>query len=362
MKFEERFISGFTMPFDEILGDWRSKSLAFWTMLGFEEVYNPEGNITFKSGSVLKNLYSFKSQEIPRTVTVFVRENELVFRYEPNLAFRAELDDPSDPDIPYLNWEVAEFAKYLAMSVDELENYSPEVPNTVGKSMHFALKLILKSVLPALIILCVVIGVTFFKERRSIGIVLEKGSFAGKTGRADVYLMPFYGFDESLAGGLAKKLSEDLNLNVKVSTAMPLEQSAYDSNRRQFNCVALTDAVRFSSGRILDYKLKTIYIGLLHGSLYDPNTTFRFVFAMRANDGFAVVGNYEMAASSEKLYNLRMYKILKRTIGGLYYKYPPSNNIKSVMNSPLMSTVDLDNMGVDFDSELILNSFGQGNQ
>ncbi len=182
---------------------------------------------------------------------------------------------------------------------------------------------------------------------------INKNVKANTEGLADIYFMPFEGFDIGLANGLAKKLSDELKLNIKVSKPLTIPENAVLDYRSQYWAGKLANVVDFTAGKVLDVKGKTIYIGLCQGSICDPTENLPYVFTALFPFGVSVVGTEEMRENvSEKRYNMRLYKVIKRTIGLMHYKYPRSENIKSVLFSPMMTMYDLDSIGTHFDSEL----------
>lgn len=170
------------------------------------------------------------------------------------------------------------------------------------------------------------------------------------SGLADVYLMPFYGFDESLAWKFANKLSDELGLRVRATTSLPFPKDALDASRKQFIAEKFYEPMARANLRIYDVKPSCVYIGLVRGSIFSHNAGYRFVFALYSQN-MAIVGDAEIGAlgtAPDFVYNERMLKILKRAIGKLYYNYRPSSDINSLMYSPLMSVKDLDAIGSNY--------------
>ena len=356
MPFENNETNELSMPLEKVKGDWRGKTERFWKLLGFAQIETPDKRLVFKAGSIAHSSYSFNSRSIPRTVTVFERDGTVVFQYAPDLRFRGGFQNPSDPDLPYLNWEVDEFGKYLTMPEWEAENYNPVIPATVLRGLCSGLKTVLVKVVPIIVILgiffCVMVYVKGWPGGGG-GMNLDRSVYENREGFADVYLMPFEGFDLSLASGLARELSKDLGLNVKITTHIPLPPDAFNVNRQQYDSNMLAGSVTAASRLLLDAKYNAAFIALFHGSIYSPDAPFRFVFSSHHEGDIAVVGDYEMESGvSENSKNLRLYKMLKRSIGVVYYRYPASTIPESVMKSPIMSTQDLDNIGTKYDTEL----------
>ena len=77
--------------------------------------------------------------------------------------------------------------------------------------------------------------------------------------------------------------------------------------------------------------------------LYTEGKNWRFAWAHRSDDGFAVVGTARLRLGADQaLFEARMRKVLMKQIGVLYYKYPLSDDPSSVMYSSILSLETLD--------------------
>ena len=170
-----------------------------------------------------------------------------------------------------------------------------------------------------------------------------------RSGYADVYLLPFHGFDEGLAMGLAHKLGQDLNISVRVCTSLPMPGNSFNDARQQHAVEPFYKPEIDAAAALLDTKKDTVFIGLLDGSMYVSNSPMRFLFAIGFDEKFFLVGNYEIKNGvPERIYHERLYKLVKRQIGKAFYKKKPTSNPDSLMRSPMMSTRDLDEAGTEF--------------
>ena len=170
-----------------------------------------------------------------------------------------------------------------------------------------------------------------------------------REGLTDVYLMPFYGFPESLAGAIAAKLSNDLKINVRATPVLPIPENAFDTNRQQYDANAFYKPEIDLACKLLDLNSQTAFIGLVRGSIFIQGIPARFVFACQFDPKFCLIGDYEMlSGADESLYHTRLYKMIKRQIGKAYYKKQPNSDENSLMKSPVMSTVDLDELSLDY--------------
>ena len=165
----------------------------------------------------------------------------------------------------------------------------------------------------------------------------------------DIYIFPFYGFPESLAGKIAVKLSEDLKINVRTTPSLPIPENAFDTNRKQYDANAFYKPEIDLACTLQDINSQTVFIGLVRGSIFIQDNPARFVFACQYDPKFCLIGDNEMLlAADESLYYTRLYKMIKRQIGKTYYKKQPNSNSNSLMKSPVMSTADLDALPLEY--------------
>ncbi|MDP1580591.1 MAG: peptidase, partial [Candidatus Didemnitutus sp.] len=100
---------------------------------------------------------------------------------------------------------------------------------------------------------------------------------------------------------------------------------------------------------------KTAFIVLTNDDLNTEDGSTRFVFARHFHDDrLSIVSSARLRESffdkleRPELTQLRLYKMIKKTIGLQYYGYSRSTDLKSVMYSPVMSLQDLDDHGTAF--------------
>jgi len=188
-----------------------------------------------------------------------------------------------------------------------------------------------------------------------------------KSKPADVYLVPFEGFDKSFADLMAVRLSKNIGVTVRVSETQPIPPKAYNSERKQYVGIEFVMDLYKLSTKLPDKTSRTIYIALLEGSLYDPKADFEYLFSTNFAGKYVVVGNREMRLihasndedyelriygvdpfSKKEIYELRMFKILKRAIGRSYFHYPLSDNPESIMKKSIHSVYDLDAADIEY--------------
>jgi predicted Zn-dependent protease len=174
-------------------------------------------------------------------------------------------------------------------------------------------------------------------------------------GFVDVWLIPMEKVPTDHVTYVGEKLAKETGLTVRAATAAGKSPTLYDPASKQLISERLLEAYKTLPKSLDAISLKTIYIILTADDLNTEDRKFRFVFMSTAPAlRMAVVS---MARMQDSFYGApntpfrtkaRMYKMVKRTVGMLYYGYDRSIDKKSVMYSPIMSLNDLDFMGTDF--------------
>lgn len=186
----------------------------------------------------------------------------------------------------------------------------------------------------------------------------------------DVWLMPLEGFPMFFAKDLEKKLSKDLGLNVRTTSHAGRTKQMYAANNQmivepvrnklyaannQMIVERVRDELKIPLKRLLNVTPKTICIALVLEDLITEDKDTGYVLASHFHpQRLAVISIVRMnEAFNGKPYDLyltklRLYKTAKKAIGILYYRYPLSPNLTSVMYSPIMSLEDLDAIGTNF--------------
>jgi len=171
----------------------------------------------------------------------------------------------------------------------------------------------------------------------------------------DVYLLPFEGFPEEVAGAVAAVLSQETGLNVQSSLAVPLDRAVFNKERKQYVSESLLDPLQQARAAQSYVTEKTVFVGLLDGDIYPESGDWNYMFSHHWPDRISVVANARMIPSgfmpssqARILYGERLLKMVKRAIGIQYYGYKRSSDTNSVMFSPILSLQDLDRSGYDF--------------
>ncbi len=170
----------------------------------------------------------------------------------------------------------------------------------------------------------------------------------------NVWLIPLEGFPENVTRKLESQFAAELGLRVR-STVHAGRTPKMFGPSGQMIAERVRSELLVPVQRLYDVTPKTAFIVLTKDDLNSKDAGTRFVFARHFHDDrLSIVssarlhesffGNLEQAG----LTDLRLYKMVKKTIGLQFYGYPRSTDLKSVMYSPVMSLQDLDDHGTAF--------------
>ena len=143
------------------------------------------------------------------------------------------------------------------------------------------------------------------------------------------------------------------DLTVEILPPIGLEPMVVDERRRQLIAEELIELMK---RRYPEHARspQSILIGITEGDMYIREVNWRFAFARRDGDRFAIVSSARMDPVSfgylpdEELLQTRLRKMLSKNIGIMYYKLPQKSDRRSVMFGPILGIDDLDSMGEDF--------------
>ncbi len=169
----------------------------------------------------------------------------------------------------------------------------------------------------------------------------------------DVWLMPLEGFPRDYAVELQRTLSAELGLNIKVTVDAGRSRKMFGASGQMIAEQAEQELQEVRAR--LHPGLRTICLALVPDDLNGSDGTTRFVFAYTFyRQRFSIVsiarmkGSFYQGFENPEVTKARLYKMVKKAIGTLYYHYPRSTDLKSVMYSPVMSLEDLDAVGTAF--------------
>ena len=143
------------------------------------------------------------------------------------------------------------------------------------------------------------------------------------------------------------------DLTIEILHPIGLEPVVVDERRRQLIAEELIEMLK---RRYPEHARspQSILIGITEGDMYIREVNWRFAFARRDGDRFAIVSSARMDPVSfgflpdDELLQTRLRKMLSKNIGIMYYKLPQKSDRRSVMFGPILGIDDLDSMGEDF--------------
>ena len=171
----------------------------------------------------------------------------------------------------------------------------------------------------------------------------------------DVYLVPVDDFSFEFTDQLARKLSADLKIRVSASLPMGVGDITPLPKDSQLATEDIIMRAHEVGLRLPNTKVNLVVIALTVRDINDRSQSLRFLFAR--NDRLnhtSVISAARMFASTTKVegtqaqVGLRIYKMVKRTIGEQYFGLPRSSDISDIMYAPIMSLEDIDAMGVNY--------------
>lgn len=180
----------------------------------------------------------------------------------------------------------------------------------------------------------------------------------GRPVPVDVYLLPFEGFPDSVAGQIANVLAKELGLRIKTTPAVAIGPGRFDERRKQYVAELMGDPIARAVAQMDPPTRKRAYVGLLNADMYPQGANWNYTFAMHFEGRISVVAAGRLVPygvldrkEAARVYGVRLLKLVKRAIGQQYFDMPRSADKKCVMYSPLMSTRDLDVIGYEFEKQ-----------
>jgi predicted Zn-dependent protease len=171
----------------------------------------------------------------------------------------------------------------------------------------------------------------------------------------DVYLVPLGNFPYEFADQIARKLSSDLKIQVRASLPMGIGDIKPLPKDSQLATQDIIISAHEVGKRLPNTSEKFVVIALTDHDINDAAQSLRFLFARNdLSKHTSVISVARMRASTPKeegtptQVGLRIYKMLKRTIGEQYFGLPRTADISNIMYAPIMSLEDIDSMGTDY--------------
>ncbi len=192
---------------------------------------------------------------------------------------------------------------------------------------------------------------------RSVGpllacFLLASVSCGGSSGQK-IYFVAIGEMRSVRLDGLQAYYKQRYDLTIDLLRPIGLEPVVVDERRRQLIAEELLSLLK---RRYPEHARspQSIVIGITEGDMYIREVDWRFAFAKRDGDRFAVVSSARMDPVNfgylpdDELLQTRLRKMLSKNIGIMYYKLPQKSDRKSVMFGPILGIRDLDSMGADF--------------
>jgi predicted Zn-dependent protease len=175
-----------------------------------------------------------------------------------------------------------------------------------------------------------------------------RGDATGSDAARPVYLQPLGGFPRDEAAALVRHFERTLGISVDVLPTRPLDRTAFDRGRKQYDTEALFASLRRTRNA---RNPAAALIALTTEDAYSrAMPSWRFVFGTRSADGLAVVSRARMdprfigLSPDVGLRTRRLQKMVLRNIGVLAYGLALSGNARSALYQTILSTDDLDFM------------------
>lgn len=169
-----------------------------------------------------------------------------------------------------------------------------------------------------------------------------------------VYVIPLDDFPEALAGVIAQRLQDELDIRIRPSLRLPPLDVPVLPGTRQLDAEALLARGTAASARLPELSPATYRVFLTARDINSAPGNLRFLFAKHmpslqssvvsmarlVDDGTAAVEPDVRTQALE-----RMHKMVKRAIGELHLGWRRSTDPADLMYAPLMSVTDIDRLG-----------------
>lgn len=171
----------------------------------------------------------------------------------------------------------------------------------------------------------------------------------------DVYLIPMDDFDLELAASIATSLRKELGIRIQPTGILRIEGLAPFPGTTQFSGDDIAGVVKQAALKLPGNLTNTAYVVLTRRDINVNDRALRFNFSTHNyNSRISVVSSARLGGpkdgqlANEETVRARIAKLVKRSIGLVYYNYPRSADVHDLMYSPIMSLNDVDRIGYDF--------------
>ena len=170
-----------------------------------------------------------------------------------------------------------------------------------------------------------------------------------------VWLIPMDDFNYDEAARLANTLSADLNLKIRATLNMGSAGLKPFAGTTQFPAEDIFAMTANVVRNLTEKRPDAAYIVLTQKDINTRDRSLRFNFAVhnRATRTAVVSAARLVIAQTGGMADTptirkRLFKMVKRNIGDVYFGYTRSTDIRDVMYAPIMSLDDLDKMGTEY--------------
>jgi YD repeat-containing protein len=170
-------------------------------------------------------------------------------------------------------------------------------------------------------------------------------------GTGKIYLVPLGNVSPSQLSGLPNYYNQRFGLDVRVLSAMPLDESSENSARHQQIAEKLVDVLRTAPEVKADPS--AIVIGVTNLDMYIAGTNWRYALAYRTDGQFGIAATKRMESQSffggynPAVVSVRLRKMITKNIA-LLRQLPVSEDPTSALYTGVGDSSDLDLMGDDF--------------
>ncbi|WP_043589800.1 hypothetical protein [Geminisphaera colitermitum] len=170
----------------------------------------------------------------------------------------------------------------------------------------------------------------------------------------DVWLIPLEGFPTSTADELRQTFARELNLNIRMTLPARCTPDMYFSSDKLL-ADRVRDQLQAPMRTLPGITPRTTYVVLAPADLNQIGSEKGYVYTAHfPEQRLAIISLSRLrdafygTRDTPDVTRARLYKMTKMAIGAHYYHLGPTNNLDSVMYSPVETRYDLDRLGTGF--------------
>ena len=173
------------------------------------------------------------------------------------------------------------------------------------------------------------------------------------SGTGVVYLVPLGKPQSLLSADFLAYYRKKYDLEPRVLAPVPIAGWARDDTRKQLIAEELVETMKRSYPQLANNP-EDVLIGVTDQDMYISESEWRYAFAWRQEERFAIVSTARMSPTfpkspeDPKIVEARARKMITKEIGLLHYHLQPSNDYASALYDSIGDVDDLDDMGEDF--------------